>query len=160
MTAKRKKKNKFEYRLYILMRRDIASMNPGKAMAQAAHAANCLTAEWGHLDEVKEFTNREHQFGTTIVLGVSKEQLAHTLKRAQMRDGTVPYGPVWDETYPFHTTPEIMELIPKSKFTAPPVFLDAERVLLFRREVTCAYVLVLNGSSDQADLVGGLSLHP
>lgn len=154
------KKPKQEYRLYILMRRDLPSLNAGKAMAQAAHAANCLTAEWGHLSQVKEFTNRKHQFGTTIVLGVDKKELLHTLKRAQMRDGTVPYGPVWDETYPFFTTPEIMELIPKSKLTAPPYYPDADRVLLCRKEITCAYVLVLNGSSDQADLVGDLHLHP
>lgn len=32
-----------EPRLYILMRTDMASMNPGKGMAQAAHAANTFT---------------------------------------------------------------------------------------------------------------------
>ena len=29
--------------LYILMRTDLPSLNPGKAMAQAAHAANKMT---------------------------------------------------------------------------------------------------------------------
>ena len=32
--------------LYILMRSDMVSLNPGKAMAQAAHAANCFTSNY------------------------------------------------------------------------------------------------------------------
>jgi hypothetical protein len=155
------KKTKEEYRLYILMRNDLPSMNAGKAMAQAAHAANAFTAEWGHLDDVKAWCNRKHQFGTTIVLAVNKDTLVHTLKRAAMRmDFPPPFGPVWDETYPFITTPEIAQLIPKSKLTAPMIWNSCDRVVLFRKEITCGYVFVLNGSSDQKELVGDLPLHP
>lgn len=154
------RKSKQEYRLYILMRSDLSSLNAGKAMAQAAHAANCLTAEWGHLAQVKDWCNRKHQFGTTVVLAVDKDTLIHTIKRAQMRDGTVPYGPVWDETYPFITTPEVAELIPKSKLTAPMIWDSSDRVVLFRKEITCGYVFLLDGSSDQKELVGDLPLHP
>ena len=33
--------------LYILMRTDMDSLNPGKAMAQASHASNAFVYRWG-----------------------------------------------------------------------------------------------------------------
>jgi hypothetical protein len=62
--------------LYILMRRDLDSMNTGKAVAQGAHAANqmvyCLNAS-GTDDQkklLKEWEGATQQgFGPTITLG-------------------------------------------------------------------------------------------
>jgi len=142
------------------MRNDLPSLNAGKAMAQAAHAANSLTAEWGHTNGVQEWTNKENQFGTTIVLSVTKADIEHALRRAQMRDGVVPHGPVWDQTYPFITTTEIAALVPKRILTAPSIVKEDNKVIMFRRELTCAYIFVLDGSSDQKELVGGYPLHP
>ena len=141
------------------MRSDLPSLNAGKAMAQAAHAANALTAEWGDTDLVKDYSNKKHQFGTTIVLGVDKATLVARLKKAQSLDRPPPWGSVWDKTYPFNTTTEIAELIPKSKMTAPPILKEENRVVLFRRELTCGFVLVANGSNDQAELVSDLPLY-
>jgi len=154
------KKTKIEYRLYIMMRSDLASLNPGKAMAQAAHAANSLTAEWPDSLGVKEYSNRDTPFGTAIVLSVDKDTLLDRIKRAQMRMGTVPYGPVWDTTYPFNTTTEIAALIPKRTLTAPTIVKDDGRAVCFRKEITCGYVFVAAGSTDAAELVGDLPLHP
>lgn len=142
------------------MRTDLPSMNAGKAMAQAAHAANQLVGQWGHLQDVKAWQKEGTHFGTTIVLAADKAIISEVLIRAQMRDGTVPFGPVYDDTYPFNTTTEIAALISKRKFTAPPIIKPENRVVLFRRELTCAYVFVADGSSDQIELVGDLSLHP
>ena len=156
----KKTKTKTEYRLYILMRNDLPSMNAGKAMAQAAHAANALTAQWGHMSDVQAYSNAKQPFGTAIVLSVDKDTLIHRLKRAQMRDGTVPYGPVWDTTYPFNTTTEIAALIPKRTLTAPTIMKDDGRAVCFRKEITCGYIFVAAGTSDQIELVGDLPLHP
>ena len=153
-------KTKTEYKLYILMRNDLPSLNAGKAMAQAAHAANALTAEWGDTYLVKAYSNSKHQFGTCIVLGVDKDTLTARLKKAQSLERTIPWGWVVDQTYPFNTTTEIAALIPKSRMTAPPILKEENRVVLFRRELTCGYVLVADGSSDQKTLVGDLPLHP
>ena len=155
-----KKKNSPRYKLYILMRNDLPSLNDGKAMAQAAHAANNLDGPWGLNRGVIEWKKEATNFGTTIVLSATKDEIIHTLKRAQMREGTVPFGPVWDDTYPYNTTTEIAALIPKRVHTAPPILKDDNRVVLFRKELTCAYVLVVDGSSDQMDLVGQYPLHP
>jgi len=154
------KKTKIEYRLYILMRNDLPSMNAGKAMAQAAHAANHLTAEWPDSLGVKEYSNRDNPFGTAIVLSVNKATLIDRIKRAQMRMGTVPFGPVWDTTYPFDTTTEIAALIPKKTLTAPTLVKDNGRAVCFRKEITCGYVFVAAGSTDAMELVGDLPLHP
>jgi hypothetical protein len=153
------KKMKGEYKLYILMRNDLPSLNAGKAMAQAAHAANALTAKWGDYGFVKDYSNRNHPFGTCIVLGVDKHTLVSRLEKAQSLEWTIPWGSVVDETYPFNTNTEIAALIPKSRMTAPPILKEDNRVVLFRRELTCGYMLVADGSSEQSELVGDLSLY-
>ena len=141
------------------MRSDLPSLNAGKAMAQAAHAANALTAEWGDTDLVKDYSNKKHQFGTCIVLGVDKATLVARLKKAQSLEWTIPWGSVVDETYPFNTNTEIAALIPKSRMTAPPILKEENRVVLFRRELTCGYLLVEDGSSNQKTLVSDLPLY-
>ena len=151
---------KNKYVLYILVRNDLISLNPGKAMAQAAHAANHLTAEWSHMTDVQNYSGPKQRFGTTIVLSVDKDTLVHRLKRASMREGTVPFGPVWDTTYPFNTTAEIAALIPKRTLTAPTIVKDDGRAVCFRKEITCGYIFVAAGSTDAVELVGDLPLHP
>lgn len=87
-------------RLYILMRVDLDSMTPGKAMAQAAHAANAFIAEWPGASGVKEWQNQTPQgFGTTIVLAVLSEQELDELVNAAMIYG-LPANTVTDPTYP------------------------------------------------------------
>ena len=53
-------------RLYILMRTDLPSMNAGRAMAQAAHAANQFIKEYGNNKEVQKWQKDANGFGTTI----------------------------------------------------------------------------------------------
>lgn len=57
--------------LYILMRTDLASLNPGKACAQASHAANQCVA-WGTHETVAQDLGAwadARGFGTCVVLG-------------------------------------------------------------------------------------------
>lgn len=85
------------YRLYILMRTDMASMNPGKGMAQAAHAANDAIAQLEQRQSplLDEWRDECGTFGTTIVVGVnSYNQLIEVLDEFSWS------GWILDPTYP------------------------------------------------------------
>lgn len=96
------------YYLYILMRTDLASMNPGKAVAQGAHAANMFgelmarrrkTPAKGDtsVGEFKEWQG-DRMFGTTITLAVNDRQLIEKIEMART-EGFVS-GVCHDPTYP------------------------------------------------------------
>lgn len=114
--------------LYILSRVDLRSMNPGKAVAQGAHAANQFMfhanklryevarregmitfgnannqREEAFLAKLEEWErSTEHGFGTTITLGVTGEQL----KTAVMVAKSLGFfaGVTHDPTYPIVDT--------------------------------------------------------
>lgn len=74
--------------LYILMRTDLSSMNPGKGMAQAAHAANAFMRQaptaLNLTESVSDWENATSQgFGTTIVLGGNIKKIEDTVKTAK-----------------------------------------------------------------------------
>lgn len=140
------------------MRNDLPSLNAGKAMAQAAHAANDFVSSWKHLSKVKEWEKEGGTYGTTIVLAVDKKTLLEKMDRVHLRDGSVPFGLIYDSTYPYIVDREIAELIAIK--TAPPIVKEDGRVVLFRNELTCGYIFVADGSTDQQELVGDLQLHP
>lgn len=117
--------------LYILMRLDLASMNPGKACAQAAHAANQFIhdinmkreqhGDFDMSDAVYAWENQTDQgFGTTIVLAVNQRQMGDVIDWAE--NFGILSGITHDPTYPIRDG-EVTHLIP----------LD-----------TCAYVFVPN----------------
>lgn len=89
---------------YILMRTDLESLNPGKAMAQASHAYGALKAmirtklfrqnayvEW--MDQTPQ------EFGTTIVLGGTKEEIDAAMRLCDT-DRNLIHGWVHDPSYP------------------------------------------------------------
>lgn len=103
-------------RLYILMRTDLASMNAGKGMAQAAHAANCLTERfWEHKTALagnivtsapewfKALADWRYQttqgFGVTYTLGVPS---ADAMVQAVLTADSMGYlaEVIHDPTYP------------------------------------------------------------
>lgn len=89
-------------RLYIVMREDIPSMNPGKGMAQAAHAQAefdaYLDCEFSENDELAHnYTcwREDMLFGTTIVLRAEQHKLIELVE-------TIEHcGLVVDRTYPW-----------------------------------------------------------
>jgi len=92
--------------LYILMRTDLDSLTPGKAMAQASHAYGALKAavrpkydlQAGYLEWMGQ---TEQEFGTTIVLGGTFRQIGQAIDRANNFYNTkLVYGWVTDPTYP------------------------------------------------------------
>ena len=97
-----------DYFLYILMRTDMASMNPGKAVAQGAHAANMFheimvrrrTAKLKGDDSYKHFAKWQgnRMFGTTITLGVTLDQLIAKVTEARKNEFMADI--CHDPTYP------------------------------------------------------------
>lgn len=93
--------------LYILMRTDLDSMNPGKGMAQASHAYGALKkAMRVNLPMQQHFlswmSQTDQEFGTTLVLGGSEGEINFALaqcKRWLVRKEVVS-GWVHDPTYP------------------------------------------------------------
>ena len=126
---------------YIIMRTDLDSMNPGKAMAQAAHAQGALKkAIRVKLPLQKAFLAWSEEtcqeFGTTIVLGGNHATLLDVLDRAKRWYPELVCDMVFDPTYPVRDG-DVTHLVP----------LD-----------TCAFVF---GDREIAkDLVSALDLHP
>ena len=91
-----------EPRLYIIMREDLWDMNPGKGMAQAAHAQALFDlydhAHNGCLEAYSEWRGDGENclgFGVTLVL------TAPTSEWMQISLGVEHYGYVNDPTYPY-----------------------------------------------------------
>ena len=87
--------------LYILMRNDLDSMNPGKAMAQASHASNAFVKSYvlkGD-DLYKQWEKETPQgFGTVLVLAVNELEMTQAVRVA--RACKFPAAVIHDPTYP------------------------------------------------------------
>jgi peptidyl-tRNA hydrolase len=144
--------------LYILMRNDLPSMNAGKAMAQASHAANAFI----HSDLVtarkakKAWQKQTDQgFGTVLVLSVNYDQLLGAI--ADARRSGLHSSLVDDPTYPRIINAEFARLIPTNEDTAPRV-INGDKVTIYREETTCGYIF---GTKEQTrDFLGSFPLHP
>ena len=120
--------------LYILMRTDLDSMNPGKAMAQASHASNQFVATLPK--DAHDIYNEWLQcngFGTVLVLGVTEVQMRTSVAVANALD--LVSDVVHDPTYPLRDG-DSTHLIP----------LD-----------TCAFVF--GNKEDCTPVVGNFELH-
>lgn len=98
--------------LYILMRNDLASLNPGKACAQAAHAANDLEEcyiRMGRYDRIKKW-KENRTFGTTIVLEAPWDEIKNTIDHIQNISAGYTNN-IHDPTYPIRDG-QVTHLIP------------------------------------------------
>ena len=159
--------------LYILMRRDLKSMNPGKAMAQASHASNAFVkhandeiasfagdaerhSEWRDLFE--QWQNSTPQgFGTVLVLGVNQDAMRVAVGVA----GQLGYisGIVTDPTYPYIVGNEEAALISKDHDSADRIY-KPDSTVLFRREDTCGYIFMDKNDATGQKIVSDFNLHP
>jgi hypothetical protein len=87
---------RIEPRLYIIMREDLPDMNPGKGMAQAAHAQADFDfyARKNELESYHDWLG-DRSFGTTIVLSATEERILQITQRVTHSGITV------DPTYPW-----------------------------------------------------------
>lgn len=132
-------------RLYIMMRNDLVDLNPGKAMAQAAHAANqfihsvnAIGPTRQHNPYINEWENQASGFGTTIVLSASKSQIQQIIPLAVSEGYLADF--TFDTSYPI-------------KDGADTITVNA---------LTCAYVFVAPYTDDYETEIQlrKLSLHP
>ena len=129
--------------LYILMRTDLDSMNPGKAMAQASHASNAFVAKvfamngTSHNDNLYHAWNDEtpQGFGTVLVLGVTESQMRTAVEVADQCEFISDI--IHDPTYPLRDG-EVTHFIP----------LD-----------TCAYVFGDKDDEILQSILGNFDLH-
>ena len=148
--------------LYILMRNDLQSLNPGKAMAQASHATNLFMLDKNPAVQLlrKEWTKTTTQgFGTVLVLAASLSQIKTAVKAAMKVSGMFPTcgGLVVDPTYPYSVSAETAELIPITHDTLPRI-ISGQTASLWRQDITCGYVFGDKG--DLRTVIGNLPLHP
>ena len=90
---------------YVIMRTDLDSLNPGKAMAQAHHAygamKNKIRANIGRQpDYIAWQETTEQDFGTVIVLGGTEGGIQAALDQIHKYRLPVVSGWVHDPTYP------------------------------------------------------------
>jgi peptidyl-tRNA hydrolase len=142
--------------LYILMRTDMASMNPGKGMAQAAHASDvfmfrAFTAdfvegfdEWTGVVNLGEYPEEDEDSlvqskgaGTTITLAVGSEKELREIVEAAREDG-FRAGMYLDPSYPIRDG-LVTHLLPV---------------------ITCGYVFTACRNTMRPSCLAGLSLHP
>jgi hypothetical protein len=91
--------------LYILMRTDLASLNPGKAMAQANHAFGALKQRIrSNIVRQPDYLAWQQQtaqdFGTAIILGGDEGGIQAALDSIHRLKLPVVAGWVHDPTYP------------------------------------------------------------
>lgn len=150
VNTQKKVKRVNDPRLYIMMRNDLVDLNPGKAMAQAAHAANQFISSlkppapsWTGANSLEgwleTWTNQAKGFGTTIVLTASKSQIEHIIPLGASEGYACDF--VFDPTYPIKS---------------------AEGEIFTVNAMTCAYVFVAPYTDDYETEIQlrKLSLHP
>lgn len=83
--------------LYLLMRTDLQSMNPGKACAQAHHAAAMMLGS-AEDEVVQEWRMQAGLFGTVLTFGVDEKALYISVRTAHTLN--LRAGLVLDPSYP------------------------------------------------------------
>ena len=137
--------------LYIVMRNDIPSLNPGKLAAQAAHVANAAVAFYKKNNPrlLKEWEGQTRQhFGTTLVFGAAAEWFE------EITDDHLVYDP----TYPCEIPYEVaMALVDKKLGSCQVAWSPARRTAAFlRKELVGAFFL----SNEKPLKLQGLDLYP
>ena len=90
--------------LYILMRTDLDSMNPGKAMAQSNHAYGAMKkvvrSNLPMQEKYREWIDStEQEFGTTLVLGGSEAKIENAMVKASYQPDVIAEW-IHDPSYP------------------------------------------------------------
>lgn len=156
--------------LYILMRNDLASMNAGKAMAQASHASNAFVHRMFKADDklknpiwhlFDEWRNETLQgFGTVLVLAVNEMQMRFSVDAAK-RYGMIAEI-IHDPTYPILIDRELGAYLRKlgpNGFNDGYTVGDGDRYITIPMD-TCAYVFADKNDPITGMILGGYKLHP
>ena len=157
--------NERDLAVYVLLRTDLPSMNPGKAAAQVHHAGVQMMAKHGKRQLVQDYVKDgiaqgAVYFNTTLVLGATLTDIIQRGQEAENAgDDVVVFNTVTDPSYPFFVeNAEVADLIPESVAKAIKKMPDG-RILMVRPEVTCAWFLGNRNDPQFRALFEGLDLH-
>ena len=152
--------------VYILARTDLPSLNAGKLAAQVHHAGVQMMAKLSKSSMVKNYilsgvAEGADNFNTTIVLGAELDDIIQCSRIAKfLGDSIVQFDIVTDPSYPFFVENiEIANLITQPSTKLIKTINDG-RVLMVRKEITCAWFIGDRNNTDFKNLFSGLSLHP
>lgn len=129
-------------RLYILIRNDIPSLNPGKAVAQASHAVSQFMTKFPK--ESKKWCAEADGFGTTIVMEGTLEDIQNFMSHTIYHKGYC-CGDIKDPSYPFYLQEEIIPYLdPKYKieYAEPSPDSKYDTVPATREEYTCSWFFI------------------
>jgi len=138
-------------RLYILIRNDLPSLNPGKAVAQASHAVSQFMTKFPK--ESKKWCSEADGFGTTITLEGELNDIQNFMAHTVYHKGFC-CGDIEDPTYPFYLQKEIIPYLdPQYKIEYEDPALDSryDTVPATRKEYTCSWFFVEN--DDKEDMM-------
>jgi len=152
--------------VYVLVRNDLPSLNPGKMAAQVHHAGvQMMSKHSTHQLVINYIMDGAKQgadgFNTTLVLSADAEEIAD----ASYQVSNLPAGEaisciVKDPSYPFVVDWEIANLL-KENFRIKWVKnLENHKVLMTREEDTCAWFLGSRDNPNFKDIFAQFSLHP
>ena len=100
-----------DYVLYLFMRNDMASLNAGKACAQAHHAACRLFHSFWDRDDVGKWQNQtRYGFGTVLVFAANIDTIRSICDTAESTYGLAA-GILHDPSYPVRDG-QVTHLIP------------------------------------------------
>lgn len=130
--------------VYVMIRNDLPSLNPGKAAAQVHHAGVQMMAKYADHKLVKQYledgvAQDADSFNTTLTLGASLSQIEAAIGKAKNLD--VLCDILVDPSYPFFVDPEVapfLESNPAVKRIGPS---SNGKDLFVRNELTCAWAL-------------------
>lgn len=152
---------------YVLVRNDLPSLNPGKAMSQTHHAGVQMMGKHGKQQLVQNYVQDgiaqgAVYFNTTLVLAATLDDIIRCGQEADNAgDDVVVFNTVTDPSYPFFVeNAEIANLIPQTETTKLIKTMPDGRVLMVREEVTCAWFLGDRLNAQFRALFEGLELHP
>ena len=151
--------------VYVLVRNDLPSMNPGKMAAQVHHAGVQMMVylqRWKS-SLVEEYINAgiengAKDFNTTLVLSASLTQIQNAVGIAEKIVG-VPCSIVEDPSYPFFVDPELAPFVAKDTGVTR-VGPAGNRELFVRPEITCGWILLDRNDPVMRSIVGAMPLHP
>lgn len=146
--------------VYVLVRNDLPSLNPGKAAAQVHHAGVQMMVKHSGHPLVKSYvTNGLSQnadgFNTTLTLGATIGQIEAAVGKAKNLDALC--GIVVDPTYPFFVDAEVAPFLAENA-SVKRVGGEGATELFLRSELTCAWVLGDRNDPVFKSVFEGLSL--
>lgn len=151
--------------VYVLVRTDIPSMNPGKAMAQVHHAGVQMMRKYASHKLVKEYLDDGERsgalgFNTTITLAATINDITNVQFKV-LGLGNICLGDqVVDPSYPFVVSKEAYNwTASKSKTPLSGIDIGNNQMLVTRIEITCAWFLGDRNDPDFKNLFEGLKLH-